>query len=47
MSNFLTKTKNKLHIDKFSVNFDIRKHQNFLLKVYIQLKQLKEKSLNH
>ena len=32
----MQKTKNKLYIDKYiRVNFDIREHQNVLLKVYI------------
>ena len=37
----LTKTKNKLHIEKrCSVNLDIREYQKVLLKLRIQMKQL-------
>ena len=48
MKNLLIKTKNKLPIDKkISVSFDIREHQNVLLKLYIQLRHLKQKYFLH
>ena len=44
MKYFLIKTKNKLHIGKYiNVNFDIREYRVVLLKLCIEMKQLKQK----
>ena len=40
MKNYLIKTKNKLHIDKLKVNFDISEHQNVLFKLCIQFRSI-------